>query len=308
MLNIFLNFFKGIPMSKKVAKPATRPTQKTNPRIFANNYVSVKRCRYGLMMYNLNDLFVGRSLDLYGEWCDAEMALLGQLLGPGDVVLDVGANIGTHTVYFSQKVSPGGMVYAFEPQRVTFEFLCSNLAINGLLNVVPLQIAVGVQSGKIIIPVLDPSKPLNFAALNITGHTDGDVVELRPIDAMNLSVCKLIKIDVEGMELSVLQGAEKTIHRCRPFLFVENNTREGSPETVQALFDLGYACWWHTEPYFNPKNFFHNSENIFAKYVPESNMICVPKEFSLNITGFEPVMSATDTWVDALSRQGRIHS
>jgi len=57
-------------MSKKVAKPATRPTQKTNPRIFANNYVSVKRCRYGLMMYNLNDLFVGRSLD--PDWQDTK--------------------------------------------------------------------------------------------------------------------------------------------------------------------------------------------------------------------------------------------
>ncbi|MCE1252381.1 MAG: FkbM family methyltransferase [Anaerolineae bacterium] len=270
--------------------------------IIVNQYMSLKKCRHGLMLYNLNDLFVGRSMDLYGEWCEAELNTLGQLLLPGDVVIDVGANIGTHSVFFAQKVGPQGLVYAIEPQRITYEILCANIALNTLLNALPMQVAIGEKNGKIIIPVLNPESQQNFAAFKIEGHKDGDVVNLLPLDELNLSRCKLIKIDVEGMELKVLHGAQKTIQQLRPFLFVENNSREGSPETVQALFDLGYKCWWHIANYFNPDNYFQNKENIFAQFVPESNMICVPGEFNFNVTGFEAVTSPNDTWISAVER------
>jgi FkbM family methyltransferase len=295
-------------MSKRHAKPMTLSRTPLHPRLLMNGYVSIKQCRHGLFMYNLNDLFVGRGMDIYGEWCEAELACLGQILKSGDVVIDVGANIGTHTVFFSKKVAAEGMVYAFEPQRITFEFLCANLALNGLLNVVPLQNGAGDQLGEIIVPVLNPSIAQNFAALKIEGHAAGDLVKVLPLDALELKRCNLIKIDVEGMELKVLQGAEKTIRDHRPLLFVENNNREGAPELVQTLFDMGYKCWWHIAAYYNPDNFFHNKENVWANFVPESNMICVPKESNLNVTGFETVISATDTWVQALNRLGLVKS
>lgn len=275
-------------------------------RVLTNGYVSIKHCRHGLFMYNLNDLFVGRGMDIYGEWCEAELDCLGQILKSGDVVVDVGANIGTHTVFFSKKVGSGGLVYAFEPQRITYEFLCANLALNGLLNVVPVQKGVSDLSGEITIPVLNPSVAQNFAALKIEGHAAGDLVHVQPLDALELKRCSLIKIDVEGMELKVLRGAEKTIRNCRPLLFVENNSREGSPELIQDLLDLGYNCWWHIAPYYNPDNFFHNAENVWDNLVPEANMICVPKEIALNVKGFEAVNDITDNWVQALSRLGLI--
>lgn len=61
-----------------------------------------RKCRHGTFLFNRNDTFVGRSLELYGEWCEAEIELLAQVVKPGDVVLDVGANIGTHAVPFCQ--------------------------------------------------------------------------------------------------------------------------------------------------------------------------------------------------------------
>ncbi len=286
--------------------PLSRPP--LHPRLLMNGYVSIKQCRHGLFMYNLNDLFVGRGMDIYGEWCEAELACLGQILKNGDVVIDVGANIGTHTVFFSKKVAAEGMVYAFEPQRITFEFLCANLALNGLLNVVPLQNGAGDQHGEIIVPVLNPSVAQNFAALKIEGHVAGDLVKVVPLDVLDLKRCNLIKIDVEGMELKVLHGAEKTIRDHRPFLFVENNTPEGAPELVQSLFDLGYSCWWHIAPYYNQQNFFQNPENVWDNIVPEANMICVPKDINMNITGFVSVVSAADTWMQALIRLGQIKS
>jgi len=289
-------------VSKHHSKSIAQPRIKLQPPLLMNGYVSIKQCRHGLFMYNLNDLFIGRAMDIYGEWCEAELACLGQVLKSGDVVIDVGANIGTHSVFFSKKVTPSGMVFAIEPQRITFEFLCANIALNGLLNVIPMQVGAGDRIGETIIPVLDPSVAQNFGCLNIEGHSAGDLVKVLPLDALELKRCNLIKIDTEGMELKVLLGAEKTIRNCRPFLFVENNTQEGAPEMVQMLFEFGYNCWWHFSSYYDPDNFFQNKENIWSNIHPESNMICAPREFNLNITGFEPVINATDTWMQALPR------
>lgn len=86
-------------------------------------------------MFNLNDTFVGRSLELYGEFCEAEIELLAQVVGRGDCVLDVGPNIGTHAVPLARMVSDRGRIFAFEPQRLVFLNLCANLALKALRNV-----------------------------------------------------------------------------------------------------------------------------------------------------------------------------
>ena len=103
-----------------------------NRRLLENDWVADKRCRHGLFAYNVNDSFIGRSLDLYGEWCEAELAILGQILRPGDTALDVGANIGTHAVFFANAVGPKGGVHAVEPQRNAHQLLCANQVPHGL--------------------------------------------------------------------------------------------------------------------------------------------------------------------------------
>ncbi len=283
-----------------------RLSHQIRPRLLQSGYAAVKECRIGMMMYNINDMIGGRGLDLYGEAKWADLEFLGQVLQVGDVVIDVGANIGNHTVYYSKKVSPGGIVFSLEPQRITFEFLCANLALNGLVNVVPMQVGAGEAEGKLNVPLLDPNAVQNFGAVSIEGHVSGDSVRIIPLDSLELKRCKLIKIDVEGMELKVIQGAEKTIKACRPYMYVENNSRDGSPETVQKLFELGYKCWWKIAPHYNPNNYFNNKENIWADLLPESNMVCVSEENNIKVTGLEPVISPEDNWIEALKRQGLI--
>ena len=112
-------------------------------------HVRIKHCRYGPMLYLANDLYVGRSLDRYGEWSEAEMELLRQVVRPGNVVLDIGANVGTHTIFLAQTVGPEGAVLAFEPQRMVFQILCANVALNGLPNVYTHHAAVGRRPGNI---------------------------------------------------------------------------------------------------------------------------------------------------------------
>ena len=85
-------------------------------------------------MFNRNDRFIGRSLEHYGEWCESELDLLLRFCGESDVVLDVGANIGSHTCAFAKAVGANGTVFALEPQRLAFQLLCGNIALNVLTN------------------------------------------------------------------------------------------------------------------------------------------------------------------------------
>ena len=79
-----------------------------SPYLLENRHIAVKHCRHGVFMYSRNDNFVGRGLDLYGEWCDFEIQLLRNYIRYGDTVIDVGANIGTHAVAFGNMVGPIG--------------------------------------------------------------------------------------------------------------------------------------------------------------------------------------------------------
>ena len=227
------------------------------------------------MLYNVNDKYVGRSLDLYGEYSEAEIDLFRQIVHSGDIVVEVGANLGAHTVWFAKATSDGGGVIAFEPQRLVFQNLCANLALNHVLNAIPMREACGAAAGTVIIPIVDPRVPQNFGAFTIKQDaTDGDAVPLVRLDDHDIPRCRLLKVDVEGMELEVLQGAAEMIARCRPILYVENDRKEKSPELIRYIASLGYEMYWHRPPLFNPNNFFGNKENVFGD-VASRNMLCV---------------------------------
>ncbi len=251
-------------------------------------------------MYNVNDAFIGRSLDLYGEWCDDEVFVLGQVISPGDLVVDVGANIGTHTVFFAKAVGEKGIVVAFEPQRLVYQTLCGNVALNGLTNVTCFPSAVGNERGIITIPSIDPRRVYNFGAVKAGAEGGGEPVDVVPLDELGLQRCALIKVDVEGMEAKVLAGAKETIARCRPALFLENDTVERSREVLEAVEALGYKAFWQIAGYFSPKNFFANGENVFARFQPQANVLCVPKECPFQ--GLIPAEGLDDDWRKAATR------
>lgn len=235
----------------------------------------LQQCRFGKLLYNANDLFVGRSLELYGEFSFGESELFQQIVRPGDVVVEVGANIGAHTVHLARLVGPEGAILAFEPQRIPFQALCANMALNSIPNAFCFQKAVGREAGVVLVPQLDPNHPQNFGGLALDEASQGESVPRTTIDELPLSRCRLIKIDAEGMEREVLLGARETTRRHRPFLYVENDRRDRSDDLIRCIDGLGYDLYWHRPPLFNPGNYLGNSENVFGALI-SLNMLCVP--------------------------------
>ncbi len=240
------------------------------------------------MLYNFHDTVVGRSLDLYGEYSEGEVDLFRKILQPGNVVIEVGANIGAHTVALAQLVTKSGVVIAFEPQRVLFQTLCANLALNSISNVYCFQQAIGDETSAIMIPALDYTAENNFGALSLGSYQAGEQVPLSTLDGFNFPACNFLKIDVEGMERQVIEGARKLIGRFKPVIYVENDKREKAEDLLRLLDSLSYKMYWHWPPYYSPHNFFGNADNQFPNLI-SVNMICIHSSLPHDLPGFEPV-------------------
>lgn len=241
--------------------------------------------RHGLFLYNQHDSYIGKSLAKYGEWSEGEIALFGQLVEAGDIVVEVGSNIGSHTVPLARRLGSSGRLYAFEPQRIIYQNLCANIALNSLTNVEAYQVALGETDGQILIPDINYTVDGNYGAVNLEQFKQGQPVRLATLDqALNLPRLKLLKVDVEGMEAAMVRGARATIAKHLPYLYVENDRVEKSAELIELIQSFGYRLYWHLPQIFNPDNFAKDADNIFGN-TASFNMFCVPFDCPRAITG-----------------------
>jgi FkbM family methyltransferase len=276
-------------------KPAVRPKEFAEFRVADCGANRLTRTRHGLMIYNRHDSYIGRSVERYGEFSEGECDLLRQMVRPGQVVVEAGANIGAHTLVLSQLVGPAGRVYAFEPQRVVFQILCGNLALNGCLNVVCREMALGDQPGQLRVPPVDYQRENNFGGVALRRDDAGEPVPVITLDSLDLPACHFLKADVEGMELSVLRGAEQTLRRHRPLLYVENDRQASSAALIEYLQSLEYDLYWHLPPLFNPRNHFRNGQNEFPNIV-SANMLGVHRSINASIEGLRRVEGPHSNW------------
>ncbi|HSV30049.1 MAG TPA: FkbM family methyltransferase, partial [Candidatus Omnitrophota bacterium] len=259
--------------AKLGAKLPEMPRQR--PDILSQRMNAVAPSREGVLLYNRFDRYVGRSIAAYREYGLGEQALLRRFILPGDTVLDVGANIGAHTLFFARAVGPAGRVHAFEPQRVVFQSLCANMALNDITWAHCHWKAVGAAPGIASIPPVDYASTENFGGMALAAGGNGEPVEVATIDSMNLPACRMMKVDVEGMEQQVLLGAAETIRRCKPILYLENDRRQNSPELIRLITGMGYRMWWHLPRLFEPGNIAGNPFDIFGNIV-SVNVLCCP--------------------------------
>jgi FkbM family methyltransferase len=276
--------------------PQAQKKTPTDYHLATSGFNRVTRTKHGLAMYNRHDKYVGRSLDLYGEYSSSEQDLFRQAVRPGWLVVEAGASSGAHTLALSRCVGRTSLVIAFEPQRALFQVLCGNMALNSITNVECRREALGEKAGKIRVPPLDYSQEANISGL-VLGGDRGDEVPVITIDSLNLPRCDFLKIDVEGMELAVLRGARQTIEKLRPILYLDNRRRENSPAVIEYLHSLDYVLYWHLAPLYNANNFYQNEENIFGGGV-SVNMLGIHKSVATDIAGLRKVESPHSDWRD----------
>lgn len=157
-------------------------------------------------------------------------------------ILDIGSNIGNHLVYFI-KFCRNVQVTPFEVNPSALEMLKTNIALNAVTDQVNgkyLGIALGQFEGHVELINEDKiENNLGAASFGVTSDPQGLV--MMPLDSLNLEFKPdFIKIDVEGMEISVLRGAEKTISDARPPLYVEVSPGNRD-EFKRILKDWGYT-------------------------------------------------------------------
>ena len=230
----------------------------------------LKQCRWGQFLLIEGDMISGYVNQL-GHWSAIEVDLF-RLLLPHEtgVCIEVGANIGMHTVPLAQLCSRGEVI-CYEPQRPIYHVMCANVALNNCLNVCTRRAAVGAGTGRIEIQSSDYDTPWNYGSFSISkgfdqegtygGAVKSEMVDLVSLDQDpalgHLTEVNLLKIDAEGHEVDVIRGAEQLIRRHRPDIFVE----PGSPENTDMLRDLmaghGYSGFWFVGRRFGPGDDFH---------------------------------------------------
>ncbi|HEY8085289.1 MAG TPA: FkbM family methyltransferase [Methylophilaceae bacterium] len=249
--------------------------------------------RDGYYLYNQNDIYVGGAIEKYGEYSALEMHTLKQLCSPGDIVIEIGANIGTHTVSLARHVGNQGRILAIEPQRLVFQTLCANVALNSLQNVDCYWAAVGDKEGAITVPEPDPNLQTNLGGISLVNAQQGVQVECLTLNRfMDLPRVKMIKIDVEGMETEVITGGLQLLQKFKPFLYVENDRLDRSETLMKLISGLGYRMYWDMPFLFNPDNYYAEQENLYPTVV-SVNMICIHRDANINIEGYEEITDFT---------------
>ena len=217
--------------------------------------------RHGLVLYDQRDPSVGRALDRYGEYSEGEVELFRQLLRPGQTVVEADANLGALTLPIAKLVGPRGKVHAFEPQRLAFQTLVANMTLNGQTHVHCHQQALSEQAS---------SGP---------GTT---------LDAWQFAACHFLKLNVKGMEQTVLEGAKQTLQTHRPFLYVKNEFPEKSPSLIEFLQSQGYRLYWHAHQLYSPSNYFSNPHNELSD-TRSINLLGIPSHVQAQIQGLREV-------------------
>ena len=215
----------------------------------------------------------------YLKTIDPEMGLLKFLVDPKRICLDVGANLGLFT-YFLSRYSPH--VYAFEPNPIPLRILNYVADQNVTINQMALSNATGEVD--LVIPKGRKGWSNNGASIE---HEDGYQLKVpgSRIDDLGIRDIGFIKIDVEGHEMSVLEGAKETLSRDRPNLFVENEFSHAG-EGVNNVFDmmetLGYDGFALIDWVLRNKNQFlvdehqiNAKQGQFGNYV--KNFIFIPR-------------------------------
>jgi FkbM family methyltransferase len=215
-----------------------------------NKSFEIIQTDFGNFLINEYDL-IGISIQHNKTWESHLYDFYSKILTKDDICIDAGANLGFHTIQFG-KLSK--KVYAFEPQSLIFNQLCSNILFNDLDNIItPYRLAIGDKKDIKQMWDIEHEGWVGNGSYNWGGrgieHKDAaftsdevrehDQIEVIPLDSLNINP-DLIKIDIQGYEYYAFLGASKTLNKNKPIILLENGKTEIDKKVLNFLKDMGY--------------------------------------------------------------------
>lgn len=296
-----LLFRKSTPRSEIVRKTLRHFLEKNINRLIQSH--SAQRRQLAVFSFDylttqiiLDGLYEVDELEIFSQWLqsfdDAEIF--------NGLALDVGANIGNHSLFFSDYYNA---VHAFEPHPLTYKLLSINSELASNVKCFNFGISSAERSASIVVD----NKNMSGARV-VGGSAELAVpIELKTIDSVMETTggqpVRLIKIDVEGHECEALRGAEATIRRDQPIMIFEQHASDfvgGSTKTIDLIRSYGYekfACIERTPapPSFLP-DYLQRLFSVVARLVVgSSRQIVIMKMFEPR---FHPFVVAIPGWLD----------
>lgn len=213
---------------------------------------------YGLTFrFPARDEAVGACLRDHGEFARPELdLLLAYAPDSSGTLVDVGAHIGSLSLPFAA-ARPGWRVVAIEAFHPLADVVRDSASRNGIPNVEVLSVAAGEAAGVAEFPAADLSFSGNFGSLGLVANSGVEgtrKVGVRPLDDIAPPDTRLVKVDVEGFEPSVLRGASRVLRDVRPVWLLETHRAalSGREQMAALLKPEGYRLFWFFSPFATP--------------------------------------------------------
>ena len=224
--------------------------------VSVDNYHNKMPCHFHVFS---KDIMISKVLSNNLVWEPHMHKIFERYINKDSIVIEAGSHIGSHTIKLGLLAKT---VYAFEPLPSTHKLLCDNITMNHIDNVIPILKGLSDKPGETVYDWLNelntgcacladnPVPSLYHSNVNIN-------VVLTSIDEMKLEKLDFIKIDVEGYERLVINGALETIIKCKPVITIESWLIPGSTwstehttELYKDLLDIGYLIYHINGPDF----------------------------------------------------------
>ncbi len=271
--------------------------RRTNKRIAKANF---KKAKHRLAVYSFDH--IGLMINQFGVYEGEELELVFEFLAPfGDrfkqaTILDIGANIGNHSVFFSDHFAN---VLAFEPHPRTFELLEFNT--KPIENISCHRHGFSARSGTATLFQDDKNMGASFVGEEKDRpgkKTKSIKIQLKTLDQLKdkLGDVAAVKLDVEGMELDVLKGGEALLKSAQPVIFfelLESDFINGTTDSLEFLKSLGYRFCWIDKGESNLASFLKSlaaarkNQIVTAQEVPQRYhpfVIAVPPEMAVRLS------------------------
>jgi len=238
---------------------------------------------------NAKDRVISPFIKRHKMWDPFQTKVFCQEIKNGNVVIDIGANVGYYSMLASKLVGSKGLVLAFEPEESNYRLLKKNIRVNGLKNVRTYQLAVSDNSGTATLYKCSKNHGDHRLYNSGDGRKENTVRTVSLDDFMDNKVKKVdfIKMDIQGWELKVLRGMKRTITRNPPLKMITEfwpsglrNAGNTAPEYYKMLHQLGFAVYNINELKHKIERF---SNRLFSNY--ETNLLCLQKPATSVLAG-----------------------